>query len=299
MKKLLTFIAIFASGLLYAQNFESEIARDLDSATVAYENMYLDTVQIKVPALNNYSSIGIRVGATRTSMSFNPSHPQHHYVYPGYASIRFTHYEKMFDYLPYFGYQIGIEYGHEGYCFKENEETGYTYEFYKERSQRIKMEVVEVPFLAMIHYDTRWTKIFAEFGLYGGYRLSVERFGPNVEEAYRYDWYDSDRRWDYGLQGGVGFGVFLDPFEFFISAQLRYGWSSIFEPDSQFPDDSPYADRNAYYYRFAYPLDMMFSVGVNINLGKRYGKTKLDLKREAYDIVYGRKQTSDEDAQDR
>ena len=274
--------AVFACTALYGQYFESEIAPVVDTNAVVREEVYLDTVQLKVPDLNNYSSLGFSYGVTSTYMSFNPTHRQHHTYYPGYISLRYTHYEKMFDYLPYFGWQIGIEYGHEGYRFRK--ETEY---LYKERSYKMKMEVVEVPFLAMIHYDTRWLKFFGEVGLYGGYRLSVERFGPYVDPKYQYDWYDSDRRIDYGIQGGLGMGVFLGPFEIFVMAQLRYGWSSIFEPDSQFPEGSGYEELNNYYWRFAYPMDYIFSAGVNVPLGKRYGKTRKDLKREAYEIVYG------------
>ena len=291
MRRLLTLIALFASTALYGQYFESEIQVPRDTNAVVREVVEIDTVVIKVPALNNYSSIGFSVGVTSAYMQFNPSHKQHHFYYPGYASLRFTHYEKMFDYLPYFAWQIGIEYGHEGYLFAKNEETGYTYTFYKERAERIKMEVVEVPFLAMIHYDTPWMKFFGEIGLYGGYRLSIERFGDLVDPNYKYDWYEDDRQIDYGLQGGLGMGFFLGPCEFFVMAQLRYGWSSIFEPDQQFPAGSGYEDRNAVYWRFAYPFDYIFSAGVNFALGKRYGKTRKDLKREAYDLVYGTKQT--------
>ena len=282
MRRLLTLAAVFACTALYGQYFESEIAPVVDTNAVVREEVYLDTVQLKVPDLNNYSSLGFSYGVTSTYMSFNPTHRQHHTYYPGYISLRYTHYEKMFDYLPYFGWQIGIEYGHEGYRFRK--ETEY---LYKERSYKMKMEVVEVPFLAMIHYDTRWLKFFGEVGLYGGYRLSVERFGPYVDPKYQYDWYDSDRRIDYGIQGGLGMGVFLGPFEIFVMAQLRYGWSSIFEPDSQFPEGSGYEELNNYYWRFAYPMDYIFSAGVNVPLGKRYGKTRKDLKREAYEIVYG------------
>ena len=283
MRKLALIIALLASTVLYGQYFESERPQPLDTNAVVREQIYLDTVQIKVPALNNYSSIGVSFGVTSAYMQLNPTtFRQHHTYYPGYGSIRFTHYEKMFDYLPYFGWQIGVEFGHEGYRGRK-ETDGY----YKERSQRIKMQVVEVPFLAMIHYDTRWMKFFGEVGLYGGYRLNIERFGDYVDDNYRYDWYDSDRRIDYGLQGGLGMGVFLGPLELFVMAQIRYGWSSIFEPDSQFPAGSGYEDRNKYYWRFAYPFDYLFSAGVNVPLGKRYGKTRRDLKREAYEIVYG------------
>lgn len=283
MKKLVALIAFFASTVLYGQYFESEIAVPLDTNAVVRQEVYLDTVQIKVPPINNYSSIGVSFGVTSTYMQLNPTvFRQHHTYYPGYGSIRYTHYEKMFDYLPYFGWQIGVEFGHEGYRGRKE-----TDKYYKERSQRIKMQVVEVPFLAMIHYDTRWLKFFGEVGLYGGYRLNIERFGDYVDENYRYEWYDSDRRIDYGIQGGFGMGVFLGPVELFAMAQIRYGWSSIFDPDNQYPEGSGHEDLNKYYWRFAYPFDYIFSAGVNIPLGKRYGKTRQDLKREAYEIVYG------------
>ena len=292
MRRLLALFAFFASTALYGQYFESEIAPPLDTNAVVREEVYIDTIQIKVPDLNNYSSIGVSFGVTSAYMQLNPSvFRQHHWYYPGYASLRYTHYEKMFDYLPYFGWQIGIEFGHEGYYAAKETDC-----YYKERAQRIKMQVVEVPFLAMIHYDTRWMKFFGELGLYGGYRLNVERFGQyiDLDPSYKYKWYDSDRQIDYGLQGGFGMGVFLGPFELFVMAQLRYGWSSIFEPDSQFPEGSGYEDRNAYYWRFAYPFDYIFSAGINIPLGKRYGKTRKDLKREAYEIVYGTDKAEDQ-----
>ena len=139
----------------------------------------------------------------------------------------------------------------------------------------------------MIHFDTRNTKAYADIGIYGGYRLGIERFGPLVEDEYRYKFYDTDIRWDYGFQGGAGFALVFSPIEISIGAQLRYALSSIFTPDSQFPEGSGYEDRNKYYYRFAYPLDIMVSVGIHFELGRRYGKTRKALKQEAYDIVYG------------
>lgn len=293
MRKALASVGMLLCGLvLSAQDIQLQQA---DTVRVVKDELefpdwsdeYLDTVKITLPEINNYSTIGISFGGTFTSMSFNPKHQQIKDFYPGYTAITFTHYEKMFDYLPYFAFQIGLHYGHEGYHFKENKETGSVFEFYKERSNQIKMEVIEMPFLAMIHVDTRNFKFYGDAGLYAGYRMSIERFGPNVDDNYRTNWYDSDIRFDYGLQGGAGVGFIFSPFEFTIDAQLRYGWSSIFEPDSQYPEGSGYEDRNKYYYRFAYPFDIMISAGVHIQLGRRYGKTNREIKREAYEIVYG------------
>ena len=267
-----------------------EAARQADTLITDWPDEYLDTVKIEyTKKLNDYSMIGFNYGVTFTGMQFSPSHSQTRDLVPGHYALTFTHYEKMFNYLPYFGWTIGIEYGHEGYHFKENKETGQTYEFFKEKSRSIKMDVVEVPFMMQIHKDGLHSKVYAGLGIYGGYRLAVERFGPNVESAYAKNWYDTDIRWDYGFRGGAGFALIFEPFEFHINAQLRYGMSSIFTPDSLFPEGSGYEDQNKVYYRYAYPLDIIISAGVHIHLGKRFGTTNADLKRQAKEIVYGSK----------
>lgn len=253
-----------------------------------WSDEYLDTVKLDYNSkLNNYSMIGFNYGLTLPGMSFSPSHSQSRDILAGHYSLTFTKYEKMFNYLPYFGWTIGIEYGWEGYHFKTNKETGETYEYYKEKCQSLRMRVIEVPFMLQVHSDGLYSKIYAGVGIYGGYRLGVERFGPNVEEAYRKDWYDTDIRWDYGFQGGLGFAIILDPVEIHIDGQLRYGLSSIFTPNSLFPEGSGYEDQNRVYYRYAYPLDFIVSVGVHLHLEKRFGTTKSDLKKQAREIVYG------------
>ena len=259
-----------------------------DTLITEWSDEYLDTVKIDYATkLNDYSMVGFNYGLTLTGMQFSPSHNQTRDIVLGHYSLTFTHYEKMFNYLPYFGWTLGIEYGHEGYHFKENKETGQTYEFYKEKSRAIKMDVIEVPFMLQVHKDGLYSKVYAGIGIYGGYRLSVERSGPNVEEAYKTQWYDTDIRLDYGFQGGAGMAFIFEPFEFHINAQLRYGLSSIFTPDSLFPEGSGYEDQNKVYYRYAYPLDIIISAGIHIQLGKRFGTTNADLKKQAKEIVYG------------
>ena len=75
--------------------------------------------------VNDYFSVGFNYGMTFSRMSFNPSVSQTWRYSPGYASILFTQHLKLFGYMPYFGIQVGFAYGHEGYKFKMNEETGY------------------------------------------------------------------------------------------------------------------------------------------------------------------------------
>jgi len=227
--------------------------------------------------INDYSLIGVNCGVTFSQMSFNPPVKQSWLFNPMYYSVMFTHYMKMFSYMPYFGYTFGVAYGKEGYKFKKNKETGLTYSI--EGATQAIMEEVEVPFLAHFHFDALHFKIMANAGLYGGYRLSIVRSGPSVTPGLENSFKDTDRQPEYGLQGGAGIGFIFSPVEFHLNATVRYSWSSIYTPDS-----SP-SKWNQYYYRFAYPMDVIITAGVHLQLTKRFGRTTRDLRKQAKEIV--------------
>ena len=227
--------------------------------------------------INDYSMLGVNYGYTLSSMSFNPTEKQGWHVSPMYVSVMYTKYLKMFGYMPYFGYQIGVAYGHEGFKFNENKKTGTITRI--DGATEMDMEVIEMPFMAQIHADATHFKVMANAGIYGGYRLSVHRTGDQVPAQYVDNWMPSDKRYEFGLQGGVSFGLIFSPVEFHFGALVRYSWSSIYAPDS-----SP-SRYNQYFYRFAYPFDINIVAGVHFQLTKRTGKTTRDLKRQAREIV--------------
>ena len=237
--------------------------------TLTFSDSYLDTVKIaKVFTLNDYTLIGVEGGASLSRMQFNPSKTQTNLFVPGTFGIFILKYGKLFDGSPNFGFKAGARYSHEGYKFKENKETGVT---------------VDVPFMAHFHSDSPNFKVMADLGIYGGYRLSIERFGDKVDETLRTAFADWDRRIDYGLTGGVGFGLVFDPLEFHVNANVRYSWGTLFDPD-YFSKD---------YFRFAYPLDFTLTAGIYFQLTKRTGKSKGQLRREAYQQVYHPKENAD------
>ena len=264
MKRALTIIFCLVLGL----GVSAQEVRYIQDTTVTVQN---------VADINDYDLIGINYGVTYSQMQFNPPLKQDWLFNPLYVSLTYTHYLKLFQYMPYFGYQIGIAYGKEGYRFTENKETHTIYKI--EGATQAVMDVVEVPFLAHFHFDALHFKIMANAGLYGGYRRTITRTGPNVTPGLENAFATTDRRPDYGLQGGAGIGFIFDPVEIHVNALLRYSWSSIYTPDS-----SP-SIYNQYYYRFAYPLDVNVIVGVYFQLTKRTGRTSKDLKRQARDIV--------------
>lgn len=244
--------------------------------TTKYSDVYLDTVKVnKVFVLNDVFLVGVDAGMGFNQMMFNPSYTQDWRRFPEHYEIIFTKYGKMFGYMPYFGFKIGVAYSHQGYKMKKNEETGYIANI--SGATECDYEILEIPFLAHFHYDTPNFKLLADLGPYGAKKLSINRMGEGVPEDLVHSFLDSDKHFDYGVRAGVGFALVFDPVEFHIMAKGRYSFQNLYDPD--------YASE--YYYRFAYPLDIMITAGLHFQLTKKSGKTKAVLKKEAYNTVFG------------
>ena len=254
----------------------------IETAVDSIPDIVLDTINVnKKTFINDYSMIGVQYGAGLSQVMWNPSQRQEMILMPYNFGVTFTRYGKMFGYMPYFGFQVGVFYGQEGYQFKKNEDTGYTYTI--QGADKAIMDVIEVPVLSHMHIDFWKMKVMADIGFYVGYRLNIHRFPFNGE--YKNDSYaamqdsflETDNRWDYGIKGGVGFGFIFDPVEIHLKAAYKHALSSLYEPDHY----------SKYYYRYAYPSNIIVSVGLHFHLTKRTGRTKAELKKEAKELVYG------------
>ena len=246
-----------------------------------YPDSYLDTVDVnRKLLLNDYAMFGVEYGVSRNSQTFTPRFPQDPVFFPEYFGITYTHYGKLVG-IPVVGLQIGAFYGHEGYQFQVKEENGYIKYQHLLNATRVEMRYCEVPFMAVGHYDMSHFKLQLCIGPYAGYRLSIHRstsdkLGLVIDPALVDNFADFEKRFDYGLHGGVGFGIVFDPLELQVNLRVRYSWSSLWEPNFN----------SEYYYRFAYPLDFMLTGGLHIHLTRRYGKTHGMLRREARDRVF-------------
>ena len=247
-------------------------------------NEFLDSLEIqKKLVLNDYSMIGIQAGVGLSQVMWNPKFKQEMIFMPVNFGFLYTKYGRMFGYMPYFGFQIGLMYTHEGYQFKADKDDPTQRPNTIQGADRAVYDVIEMPLLSHIHIDMWRMKIIANIGMYAGYRLKVHRYpygGEFVNPAYaetQNTFLETDRRWDYGIKGGVGFGLVFDPIELHIKAMYKHSLSSLFNPDYN----------SKYYYRYAYPSNIIISAGLHFQLTKRTGKTKSELKKQAKDIVYG------------
>lgn len=282
MKKILFIILslLVLGSEAYAQKGKH---KQRDSVYYALPDEFLDTVKVfGKQKINNYSLLGVNYGVTFSNTYFSPSkHNRGYVVNPNFISVQYTYFMKMFDQLPMFAVVVGADMGNEGYTFKQFEDGSSNH---VDGATWCSMKVFEVPAMAQIHVDFDPFKLMVNVGVYGGWRQSIERRGPNMDQNYATSFKPYENQLDYGLMGGAGFAIMLDPIEIHFNALVRWGWSSFYEPDYPDPVFHPY---NTYYYRYAYPLDIIASVGVHFQIEKRRGKIKSQLKKEAKAIVYG------------
>lgn len=279
MRRFIILLLVLGATFPLAGQEKTVVSDDLLLMDVdAITDVQLDTINVKKKLqINDYVMLGVQYGAGLSQVMWNPSQKQEMLFTPLNFGVTVTKYQKMFGYMPYFGFQAGIFYAREGYKFKYNENTDYIYRV--EGAEKAVLDLVEVPILFQFHIDMFNFKIMANLGCYAGYRLSIHRYPGetgNITEGLENAFAPHDRRWDYGLKGGVGFGLVFDPIEIHFQAAYKHSFSSLYNPDYY----------SQYYYRFAYPSNIVVSVGLHYQLTKRSGKTKADIKKMAKDMVY-------------
>ena len=280
-------LAVLAALPLSAQDSRKKKSIDLEEEFFhlpdSVTDDYLDHAPLpKKARINDYWIVGVHGGVSVQHGYFNP--PRQVSFYPNQPVYGFsiTRFATMMNTFPNLGMELGFQHNFEGYNFKEFESDGYMYRQNIDGAYEAYMEVPEAFLLTHGHIDMgQYTKIILKVGVFGGYRTKITRLGPYVNPDIANVFKDTDNRWSYGVQGGLGFGVMLDPVEVHLNVQVKWGWSSFYQPDVASP----------YYYRFAYPLDGAVTLGVYYQLTKRRGHTRGALRRMAREMVAEERET--------
>lgn len=254
--------------------------RELKELSESWSEEYVDTASVnKRQLINDYSMIGVQYGVGLSQMYWNPSNTQKMVFIPYNIGVTYTRYGKMFGFMPYFGIQLGVFYTREAFQLKakDDDEESYIPTVATTGESGAVMDVIEVPVLAHCHVDFWKMKILVNAGLYGGYRLSINRTGDRVAPEYASSFAPFNNRIDFGIKAGVGFAFIFDPVEIHFQGMYKHSLSSIYKPDY-------YSDT---YYRYAYPSNIVISVGLHFQITRRTGKTQKMLRQEAYDRLFG------------
>ena len=274
-----------------AIDLEQEFFQLPDSVT----NEWLDATPLpKKARINDYWIVGVHGGVSLQYGYYNP--PRQTRFYPNLPvwGVSITRFATMMNTFPNLGMEVGFQHNYEGYNFKEYEVDGIdgkdTYRQDIDGYHEAYMEVPEVFVLTHGHIDMgQYVKINIKAGMYGGYRMNIHRIHDNEYSVYHdpaiaNEFRDTDNRWSYGVQGGLGFGLMFDPIEVHLGVQVKWGWSSFYKPDVVSP----------YYYRFAYPLDGAVTLGVYYQLSKRRGHTRPALRRLAREYLEQEKEQKEQ-----
>lgn len=271
---------------------------DVDSLATAHFSVdslsdeMIDSYDMKKrKTINDYSMIGVQYGVGMSRTLLQPEIAKEDMIFMPYnIGVLYTRYGKMFGYMPYFGFQAGLFFTQEGYKFRYDEKKRTVPVFLG--AQSAVMDVVEVPLLAHCHADFWKMKVILNAGLYMGYRLNIHRYAPTLDTdgllyvnltpdhayesvSFEREFAGFEKRFDYGIKGGIGFGFIFDPVEIHIQAMYKHSFSSLFEPNYY----------SSYYYRYSYQQNVIVSVGLHFQLGRRVGKTRSQIRREARAFV--------------
>lgn len=284
MKKcvLICLLLLSAAFVSRAQVQEETIDLEKEFFSLPQEvtSEYLDTTAIQVVKPNDYWLVGVYGGASFQYGNFNPHRSVRWVVqYPVYGFSVIRHF-TMFGIFPNMALELGAQMNYEGYEFKRNKETGYIPT--ESGAYKVMMTVPEAFMLSHFHIDMGdHFKLLAKVGLYGGYRTAITRIPdePYAKSStfldYEHAFRDYDKRFSYGVKGGLGFGLMFDPFEIHVTVHVKWGWNSFWQPDYYSP----------YYYRFGYPLDGGVNIGLYYQLSPRHGHSRAQLRKMARKIV--------------
>jgi len=254
--------------------FSQEEKADTLAIPNVYTPEYLDTVDIKKKfVINDYSMIGVEYGVSMSLGHFNPNYYTTMLFQPIYAGVTFTHYQRMYGRHPYFGYEMGVFYGKQGYCFEQRDKHTI------EGANQAVMSLIEVPVWMAMHVDTQFIKFMLNLGPYAGYRFGIHRtntYDPSAVITYQDAFAPTDRRFDYGINGGVGVGFVVAPVELHVNLRTRFSLSEFHNPTAYIdPEDS-----SAKWW-YSYPWDFTLSVALKFHLSKRTGRSEAELRKEA------------------
>lgn len=280
MKRVILPLLLLAGLSAFAQEGKKQTI-DLDQEFFhlpdTITNEYLDNIDIpKQNRINDYWIVGVHGGVSVQHGYFNPPREMNWYFNKPVYGFSITRYATMMNMFQVVGMELGFQHNFEGYNFKETETDGVVHRQNVDGAYEAYMEVPEVFLLTHGHLDIGdHFKFLIKAGMYGGYRMNITRIGPYVRDELVNTFKDTDNRWTYGVQGGLGFGLMFDPIEIHLGVQIKWGWSSFYQPNVASP----------YYYRFAYPLDGAITLGVYYQLTPRRGHTRAGLRKLARQVV--------------
>ncbi len=216
MRKTLIHIIAFITVFLTAFTFDGSAQNKKDKVTemVIKPGIQFDTVTVYRPVHKPEHLIGLRYDYSFCNVTMTPDLKPVGIGTPLNFSILYTYYQPKWATLDFFGLQTGFRFTQFG--FKNGE---YVYPNFEQ-----KVSSFEFLLLSAFHYDIKEQfRVLLSIGPFAGYRAFTTK--DNGFDCY-------DVRFDYGVEGGLGFAYRLkDMMEFHLEGVFKYGLSMLYQPE--------------------------------------------------------------------
>jgi hypothetical protein len=194
--------------------------------------------------------IGIKGGYGIANVSFSQDIDHKSFTTPVNFGIYYTYLHSLWGYMPYFGFQTGLEYSEIGF----NELTvGEKEEIIAEEKQIYQS--VQLPLLSQFRVDFWKMRLFLNIGPYGYYVLST-----NLEGGIP----TTTNKAGIGIMGGGGIALVLNPVELQFDCSYKYGITNFSDPKMY--SDEVWVYTNA--------TQLTFNLGLFFRLGSGGHKAK-------------------------
>lgn len=171
----------------------------------------------------SYHLIGIKAGYSMPTVTFSAD------IVTGKSlktfqnfGIYYTYYHSLWERMPYFGFQLGVEYCELGFAnIVEEKDDG---KVVSSNETKYSFQAVEVPLLSQFRVDFWRMRLMLGIGPYGYYIFS------DMPDGEDYDKYLKANRYGAGIMGGGGIAFIANRLEFHVDCYFRYALSHFYNP---------------------------------------------------------------------
>jgi len=226
---------------LGAQDKKKDIYKEFDASS------FKDAGPVKIKDSSDLFQhlIGVKAGYAMANVKFSQEIEHKGINTPVNFGIYYTYYHSLWNSMPFFGIQTGLEYTESGYTIL----TG-TVESGDRKETQERYKSVELPLISQFRIDFWKMRVLLNLGMFGAYKIS-----SNLEGGIP----STTNKMEAGVIGGGGLAYKFHPFEIQLECNYRYAFSNLYDPQKYSKDSWVFAKDNR----------IIFSLGLFFNLDKR------------------------------
>ena len=248
-------LCIFAgSGSVWAQ---VKTEKNIDIYKEFDDNSFADAVKKITDSTILYQHlVGIKGGYGIANLTFSQDIDHKALTTPINFGVYYTYLHSLWGYMPYFGFQTGLEYSEFGFNKLTLDENNAVIAQSKQLYQS-----VQLPMLSQFRVDFWKMRVFLNVGPYGYYILST-----NLEDGIP----TTTNKAGVGIMGGGGVAIIMKPVELHFECNYKYGITN-------FSDPKMYSEE---VWVYTHPTQLTFNIGLFFRLGNGH-KTKANKASKA------------------